>query len=50
MELTACADLVGGKKEKICLFPDGRDRICAAVPQPFLLLIAANLALAGFLG
>ena len=62
MELMACADLVGGTKEQSCLFPD---LICyyqwyeilpnclhhnSALPQPILLLIAANLALAGFLG
>ena len=62
MKLMACANLVGGTTEQSCLFPD---LICAyqwyeiipnclhntsAVPQPFLLLIAANLALAGFLG
>ena len=62
MELMACAIFVGGTTEQSCLFPY---LICSyqwyqtilnflhytsAVPQPFLLLIAANLALAGFLG
>ena len=62
MELMACAGLVGGTMEQSCLFPD---RICyyqwyeiltnclhytSAVLHPFLLLIAANLALAGCLG
>ena len=62
MELMACAGLVGGTTEQSCIL---RDLICkyhwydvimnclhytSAVPQPFLLLIAANLAQAGFLG
>ena len=62
MELMACADLVGGTTDKSCLFPD---RIwyyqwyetltnclqnTSSVPQPFLLLMATNLALTGFLG
>ena len=62
MELMVCAGLVGGTKEQSSIFPE---IICkyqwyeiitnclhhtSAVPQPFLLLIAANLALAGFLG
>ena len=62
MELMACASLVGGTTEQSVIFPD---LTCSyqlyvtlmnclhhtsAVPQPFLLLIAANLALAGFLG
>ena len=62
MEHMACADLVGVTTEQICIFPD---LTCyyqwyetlpnclhhtSAVPQPFLLLITTNLALAGFLG
>ena len=62
MELMACADLVGGTKEKSCLFPgliwyyksyetlSKYLHYTSAVPQPFFLLIAANLALAVFLG
>ena len=62
MELMACVDLVGGTTEKICLFPDpiwyykwyetfpNCMHYTSAVSQPFLLLIAANLDLAGFLG
>ena len=62
MELMACADLVGGTTEQSCLFPDlilyytFYEKLPnflhhnSAVPQPFLLLIATNLALAGFLG
>ena len=61
MKLMAYPELVGGTTEKSYLFPD---LICyyqwyetlpnclhytSAVAQPFLLLIAANLALAGFL-
>ena len=59
MYLMASANFVGGTTEKRCIFPG---LICyyqwcetlpnclyhtSAVPQPFLLLIAANLALAG---
>ena len=62
LELMACAGLVGGTTEQSCLFPV---LICyyklyellsnylhstLALSQPFLLLIAANLAQAGFLG
>ena len=62
IELLSCADLVGGTTEQSCLFPEP---ICyyqwyeilpnclhhtSAVPQPFMFLIAVNLALAGFLG
>ena len=62
MELMACAGLVCGTPEQVCCFTE---LICyyqwyetllnclhhtSAVPQPFLLLIAANLTLAGCLG
>ena len=62
IELMVCAGLVGGTTEQGYLF---NDLTCyykwyeillkflpltSAVPQPFLLLIAANLALAEFLG
>ena len=62
MELMACAGLVGGTTEQICIFLTLYDSIndmkyvqnclhhTSALPQPFLLLIAANLAQAGFLG
>ena len=62
MELMACASLVVGTTEQtsilLILFDSINDmkyfRNClhntSAVPQPFLLLIAANLALAGCLG
>ena len=62
IELMACAGLVGGTTEQSSLFPDliwwyiwygmllKFLHYTSAVPQPFLLLIAANLALAGFLG
>ena len=62
MELMACADLVGGTTEQSFLFTDhiwyyqwyeilpNCLHYTSAVPQPFLLLIAANLAQAGFLG
>ena len=62
MELMACADLVGGTKEKSFLLPDlilyykcyetipNCLNYTSAVPQPFLLLISAYLALAGCLG
>ena len=62
MELVACANLVGGITEESCLFLTLYDSInnmkcfwfffhySSAVPHPFLLLIAANLAQAGFLG
>ena len=62
MELMYCAGLVGGTTEKGCLFPElicyykwyeillKFPHLTSAVPQPFLLLIAANFALAGFLG
>ena len=61
-ELMVCAGLVGGTTEQICLFLILYDiindmkylRNClhytSAVPQQRLLLIAANLALTGFLG
>ena len=62
MELMACTRLVGSTTEQSCIFPD---LICqyhwyetipsylhynSAVPQPFLLLIAANFAQSGCLG
>ena len=62
MELMACAYFVGGTTDQSCLLLALYDSIndmkhlqnflhhTSAVPQPFLLLIAANLALAGFLG
>ena len=62
MELMACADLVGGTTDKSYLFSDliwyyqwyetiqNYLHYTSAVSQPFLLLIAANLALAGCLG
>ena len=62
MELMACAGLVGDTTEQICLFIDLKWYYkwyetllnclhhTSAKPQPFLLLIAANLALDGFLG
>ena len=62
MELMACAGLVGDTKSKSVFFLTLYDSIndmkyiqnclrhTSAMPQPFLLLIAANLALAGFLG
>ena len=62
MELTACAVLVGGTTEQIFLFPDliwyynwyetltNCLHHTSALPQPFLFLFNANLALAGFLG
>ena len=62
MELMACAGLVGGATEQSCISLTLYDIIndmkyfqnclhhTSAVPQPFLLLIAANLALAGCLG
>ena len=62
MELMACAELVGSTKEQSCLFPDliwyyqwyetlqNFIHYTSAVPEPFLLLIAANLALARCLG
>ena len=62
MELMACAGLVGVTREQSCLFTDliwyyewyAILTKClyytSAVPQPFLLLISANLAQAGFLG
>ena len=61
MELMASVDLVGGTTEKSCLFSDlilyyqwyeillSCLHHTTAVPQSFLLLIAANLALAGCL-
>ena len=62
MELMVCADLVGNTTGQICLFthpiwlyqwyetfPNCLHHT-SAVTQPFLLLIAANLALAGLLG
>ena len=62
MELMAYYSLVGGTTEQSCIFPDliwyyqwyetltNCLYYTSAVPQPFLLLIAANLALAAFLG
>ena len=62
MELMACAVLVGGTTYQSCLFPDLKCyytryktlpnclHYTSAVQQPFLLLIAANLALAEFFG
>ena len=62
MELMACADLVSGTTEQRCLFPDLISshelyetlliflHHTPAVPQSFLMLIAAILGLAGFLG
>ena len=62
MELMVYAGLVGGTTDQICIFLILYDiindmkyfRNClhhtSALPQPFLLLIAANSALAGFLG
>ena len=62
MELMACAGLVGGTTEQSCLFPDpiwyyqwyeilmNCLYYTSGLPQPFLLLISANLAQAGFLG
>ena len=61
MELMACAGLVRGTKEQSFIFPDliwyyqwyetlpNCLHHTSAVPQPFLLLIAANLAQAGCL-
>ena len=62
MELLSCAGLVYGITEQSCLFPDliwyyqcyetimNCLHHTSAVPQPFLLLIAANFLIAGFLG
>ena len=62
MELMACARLVGGTTEQSCIFPDliwyyqwyeilpNCLHHTSALPQPFVLLIAANLAQVGFLG
>ena len=62
MELMTCAGLVGGTTEQIFIFTDliwyyqwyETLTNClyhtSAVTQPFLLVIAANLALAGFMG
>ena len=62
MELMACAYLVGGNSDQICIFPDliwyyqwykhflNCLHYTSAMSQSFLLLIAANLALAGCLG
>ena len=62
MELMACANLVGGTMVKSCIFTDiifyyqwyeilpKCLYYIEAARQPFLLLVAANLALAGFLG
>ena len=61
-KLMACVELVGGTTEQSCIFPDliwyyqwyetlmNCLHYTSAVPQPFLLLISANLALAGCLG
>ena len=62
MELMACADLVCGSTEQSCILPDliwyyqwyetlpNCLHHTSAVPHPLLLLVAANLALTGFLG
>ena len=62
MGLMACANLVGVTTEKLCILLTVYDSInymkqlltflnhTSAVPQLFLLLIAANLGQAGFLG
>ena len=62
IELMACSGLVGGTTDQSCLFPKliwyyklyetlpNCLHYTSAVPQPFLLLISANLALAGCLG
>ena len=62
MELMACADLIGCTTEQSIIYPDliwyyqwyeivmNCRHHTSAMPQPCLLLIAANLALAGFLG
>ena len=62
MELMSCADLVGGTTEKSCLFHEliweyqwyetlpNCLHYTSSMPQPFLLLIAANLAIAVYLG
>ena len=61
MELMVCSGLVGGTTEQSCLFLDltwsyqwdetltNFLHHTSAVPQPFLLLMAANLAIAGYL-
>ena len=61
-ELMACAGSVGGTMEQICLFPELIWKYqwyeillnclhhTSALPQPFLFLFNANLALAGLLG
>ena len=61
MELMVCSDLVGGTTEQRCIFTDLTCyykwyeillkflHLTSAMPQPFWLLIGANLALAGFL-
>ena len=61
MELMACADLVGSRTEQICIFSSSYMiyqwyetllnclHYTSDVPQPYLLLISANLALAGLL-
>ena len=62
MKLIVCASLVGGTTEQRCLFPEfiwwyqwyeilaNCLHYTSPVPQPFMLLIGANLAQAGFLG
>ena len=62
MELMACADLVGSATEQSCILPhliwwyQWYETLITClhytsdVPHPFLLLIAANLSLAGLLG
>ena len=62
MELMVCDGLVGGTTEQSCLFHElilyyqlyefflNFLHHTSAVPQPFVLLIAANLPLARFLG
>ena len=62
MELIACAYFVGGTTEQSCIFTEliwyyqwyetllNCIHHISAVSQPILLLIAANMALAGFLG
>ena len=62
MELMACASLVGSTTEQSCIFTDiiwyyqwyetlpNCLHYTSAMPKPFLLFVAANLAITGFLG
>ena len=62
MELMVCAGLVGSTMEQSCIFTDiiwkyqlyetltKYLHLTSAVPQPFLLLMAANLVITGLLG